>query len=648
MTTVDAPTASTTTDRYERRDVIGRGGMATVYKAYDAVAEMEVALKCLHDHLVGDPSLEEALQREATLMQRIDLPGVVQVHGTTHLDGAPAIVMECLPGGDLSERLADQGPLPEDRALDIITDLLETLGACHQAGIVHRDVKPHNILFDEDDRPRLIDFGIGQAEEVLAAGDAGQVGTVEYLAPERIDGLAIDGRSDIYSAGILLFELLCGHVPYQADDATALMHMHRQADIPDPQLFNPDISDPVARAIERALAKFPEERFDDTDAMLAALRGEDAPRESLPTHPRWETLRERYGDHVQWTADLDTRAAEWVLYVPPAVINDDEFEEHADLEAFQALLQRFQPYRTIDVAPDDLPKLFRDRGIARGLSRRGAEVLSEDLQDQGIIHSSACRPRHHRTPSTLRHLLSSPRLPRRLGPLVLMVPIVLMAALYYYQPADPTMAHGLLIVASAFAGVGIGWLAIKHRFLDVWMGYISTHYLLDLARKDRADGDDLLGARHLQRVDHITSPRIAASYRRALNMLLHLQDLVGDHRHPQLLLLLENIDQMAEELVTTEAEVAALRPAELTSQLRRLDHLIANSDDADQIQEWIDQKQSLRARLTQRDDAQLRLQSLGLQLHEWAATLEELVAPHTEAPDDLDLDALPGLIEELH
>ena len=234
-----------------------------------------------------------------------------------------------------------------------------------------------------------------------------------------------------------------------------------------------------------------------------------------------------------------------------------------------------------------------------------------------------------------------------------------MAALYYYQPTDTAMAHGLLAVASAFAGVGVGWLAIKHRFLDVWMGYISTHYLLDLARQDRADtGDDLLGARHLQRVDHITSPRIAASYRRALNMLLHLQDLVGEHRHPQLLLLLENLDQMAEELVTTEAEVAALRPAELTSQLRRLDHLIANSDDADQSQEWIDQKQSLRARLTQRDDAQLRLQSLGLQLHEWAATLEELIAPHIEEPDDdpeephvdpdeLNLDALPGLIEAL-
>ena len=151
--------------RYRLREVLGRGGIAEVYRAYDEAAEMDVAIKVLHDFLADDEGMIEAFEREAFLMRSVDHRGVVQIYGTTEVEGRPAIVMELCDGGDLHERIARRGVFSEEDAIGIISGILEALAACHEQGIIHRDIKPHNVMFDATDRPKLIDFGIAQAED---------------------------------------------------------------------------------------------------------------------------------------------------------------------------------------------------------------------------------------------------------------------------------------------------------------------------------------------------------------------------------------------------------------------------------------------------------------------------------------------------
>lgn len=403
--------AASSSHRYALKEVIGRGGMATVYRAFDEAAEMDVAIKILHEHLIDDAAMVEALQREAAVMRRVDHPGVVDVYATVEIDGRPGIAMELCEGGDLRRRLARRGSFDEDEALDIVIPLLDTLAACHEEGLVHRDVKPHNVVFDDRENPRLIDFGIGQAEELMAADEAGQVGTVEYMAPERIDGLAIDGRSDLYSVGVLLFELLCGHVPYRAESASEVLRMHREADVPDARVFEPAVSAPVAEAIMCAMAKQPEKRFDHPEQMVAALRGEDATDSEIPGHSSWKALREHYGAHSSLGASAEGSGEEWVIYVPPHLVEEGARQGADYAAAIGELIDDYGPYLT--VADDEGhtvdsggrgQELVARYGIARGLSRQGAEALTKRLEHHNLLVRFNRRVRHRRreSPWTIR------------------------------------------------------------------------------------------------------------------------------------------------------------------------------------------------------------------------------------------------------
>ena len=242
---------------------LGRGGMAEVYKAYQASLDRHVAIKLLHPFLADDPEFKERFEREARNVARLRHPHIVQVYDfdTDAESESYYMVMELIEGQTLKERLTKLGderlPLPE--VLRIIREATEALSYAHARGMIHRDVKPANLMLDSDGRVVLTDFGIAKIvtgnQQLTASG--GMVGTPAYMAPEQGLGEAGDERSDIYSLGVILFQLMTGRLPFDADSPLALILKHMNEDIPSPRQLNPDISPAIEEIIYKAMAKGP-------------------------------------------------------------------------------------------------------------------------------------------------------------------------------------------------------------------------------------------------------------------------------------------------------------------------------------------------------------------------------------------------------
>jgi serine/threonine-protein kinase len=256
--------------RLERR--IASGGMAQVWEAADEVLRRKVAVKLLHPHLAADESFVTRFRQEAVAAARLTHPGIVSIYDTCSDDGVEAIVMELVPGRTLRDRLDDETPVDPWQAAGLAAQVAEALDAAHRAGLVHRDVKPANVLLAGDGRVKVTDFGIAKA---VADADLTQpglmVGTAKYLAPEQVRGEPVDPRTDIYSLGVVLYEMLCGRPPFAADTdaATALARLHR--DPLRPRQVRPSVPKALEEIVCRAMARQPDERFESGSALRAAL-----------------------------------------------------------------------------------------------------------------------------------------------------------------------------------------------------------------------------------------------------------------------------------------------------------------------------------------------------------------------------------------
>ncbi|MEU4419817.1 diguanylate cyclase [Actinoplanes sp. NPDC024001] len=219
------------------------------------------------------PEIRAAFHREAALLACIADPGVVGVHAAGELDGAPTLVLEHLPGGSLADLLAG-GLMSQERVVEIAAQLARGLAAAHRLGLVHRDIKPGNIMVSGDRPAKLIDFGLAQLDS-QAAGDDEAVGTFLYAPPEQSGMLKrpVDGRSDLYSLGVVLFECLTGRLPFEADDVGELLRLHLAAPVPDLAELRPGVDPTLASVVYRLLAKDPDDRYPDAAALLADLRG---------------------------------------------------------------------------------------------------------------------------------------------------------------------------------------------------------------------------------------------------------------------------------------------------------------------------------------------------------------------------------------
>jgi serine/threonine protein kinase len=273
MSTVADSAARVVAGRYELDRRLGAGGMAEVYLARDNRLDRSVALKLLGPAFAADPDLVERFRREAQAAAGLNHPNVVAIYDWGQDGPTYYLVMEYIAGHDLKQLIRQDGPLPEPRALAIAADVAAALEAAHARGIIHRDVKPHNVMLDDRGRVKVADFGIAQAggTTTLTRTGAGVLGSAHYMSPEQARGERVDARSDLYSLGVLLFELLAGRPPYQGDAPLIVAMQHVNAPIPSIREARPDASPATEAVIAHALAKDPADRFPDASAMRAAL-----------------------------------------------------------------------------------------------------------------------------------------------------------------------------------------------------------------------------------------------------------------------------------------------------------------------------------------------------------------------------------------
>src|SRR5688500_2926615 len=259
-------------ERYRLDEKIGSGGMSSVYRAFDPTLERWVAIKLMHRDISHDPDQLERFRREARAVARLNHPHVVTVIDYGQDDDHPYIVFEYVEGENLKDRIRRQGRLPVDEAVAYAIEIGRALQCAHSNKLVHRDVKPQNVLIDAEGRAKVTDFGIARSLESEGLTATGRVlGTTDYVAPEQALGEETTGQSDLYSLGICLFEMLTGDVPFKAESQVAVAMKHVKDPLPDIRMRRPEMSAALASVVETACAKETDNRYSDASEMVHEL-----------------------------------------------------------------------------------------------------------------------------------------------------------------------------------------------------------------------------------------------------------------------------------------------------------------------------------------------------------------------------------------
>jgi serine/threonine-protein kinase len=274
-----SPVGTLLSKRYRLDAKVGTGGMSTVYRAFDTVLERQVAIKLMHREIAGDSDQLERFRREARAVAQLNHPHVVGVIDAGEEDEqgsggftTPYIVFEYVEGETLKHRIRRFGRLPVAESIAYAIEIARALGAAHDCQIVHRDVKPQNVLIDEEGTAKVTDFGIARTlhQEGLTA-DGRVLGTTDYVSPEQALGEPVSGQSDLYSLGIVLFEMLTGDVPFKGENQVAVAMKHVREELPDIQIRRPEVSAALAAVLDRSTAKELDRRYPTAQAMIADL-----------------------------------------------------------------------------------------------------------------------------------------------------------------------------------------------------------------------------------------------------------------------------------------------------------------------------------------------------------------------------------------
>lgn len=287
---------------YEIVGQIGQGGMATVYKAYHERLDRFVALKLMHTTFLQDEDFRARFQREARIVARLENQYIVPIYDYNEHDNVPYLVMKHVAGMTLKRRVIKTG-LTLYESYVFLSKIAEGIDYAHQQGILHRDMKPSNILIDGNDQPYITDFGLARIAEAGSSTISHDMmlGTPFYISPEQAQGSKdLDSRTDIYSLGVILYELITGQVPFQADTPYAIVHGHIYTEPEPPSSKNPDLSEAIDRVLDKALAKNPQERYPTASALMKAFGAAlENPAPSYPDSSLYNDLGDVYVDDGQ-------------------------------------------------------------------------------------------------------------------------------------------------------------------------------------------------------------------------------------------------------------------------------------------------------------------------------------------------------------
>jgi serine/threonine protein kinase len=260
-------------NRYQLEERQGSGGMAMVYRAQDLMLERTVAIKLLRADFSKDPDFRERFRQEAKAAANLSHPNIVTVHDFGLDSGRLFIVMEFVPGTDLKTIIQQRGRFPIEEAIPLMVQACAGIGYAHRAGLVHCDVKPQNMLITPDKRLKVVDFGIARALATIAPEEQADIvwGSPQYFSPEQAAGSAPSPASDVYSLGVILYEMLTGQLPFSAPGAEELARMHRESPPPSPRKINPDIPPKLEQIILKVLSKEPSARYRTADQLGRVL-----------------------------------------------------------------------------------------------------------------------------------------------------------------------------------------------------------------------------------------------------------------------------------------------------------------------------------------------------------------------------------------
>ncbi|MFH1626225.1 MAG: serine/threonine-protein kinase [Pseudomonadota bacterium] len=278
--------AGTTLGNYEIERLLGRGGMGVVYKARQISLNRVVALKILPPAFSSDPSFVKRFEREAHSIARLNHPHISQIYDIGEEDGVHFFSMEYIKGKTLEDLLKEEGFLDVERAIEIIAQAAEALQFAHEKDVVHRDIKPSNIMIDSMGRVKVMDFGLAKVAGGTKLTDAEAIiGTIDYMSPEQANAKPVDLRTDIWSLGVVFYEILAGSTPFDADSAPALLHKIIYEDPPDIRNLNPDVPTNVSNLVARAMAKERKDRYQSLSELLEDVHRVQVPQagESIPT-----------------------------------------------------------------------------------------------------------------------------------------------------------------------------------------------------------------------------------------------------------------------------------------------------------------------------------------------------------------------------
>ena len=289
--------------QFELREVIASGGMGTVYRSFDITLERQVAVKLLKREMAEDPQVLESFDREARAGASLNHTNIIHIYTFDEFEGRPYLVMELADHGSLDDRIEKNGLIPELNVLDYGIKIASALSTALKKNLLHRDIKPGNILFNEDGEPKLVDFGLARGTEEDAERGSAVWGTPYYVAPEKVNRLGEDFHSDMYSLGGTLYHGLTGHVPFEAETIEAVVLAHVQTPLTPPHEVNPEITLPTSEAIMTAMAKKPAERFltyEDFQMALEAARSQLLVQQYRNAAPEEETSEERPHPSRAW------------------------------------------------------------------------------------------------------------------------------------------------------------------------------------------------------------------------------------------------------------------------------------------------------------------------------------------------------------